>query len=698
MMVGVSMKILFLSLLFFSTFLSANETSLGSISVTADSEEEYLSETVSKNTQETMKQTKGETLGDYIEDEQFVDSASYGPAVGRPVIKGMDGYRVGIANGNIILNDLSAMSQDHAVGVMPRASQRIEVIKGPSSLLYGNYSGGVVHVLGEEHEEKLLDKGYSLDISSQLGSNGIGYSGGATLKMSEHNVSVFASSFYTDGEVYKDGSNTEVKNSDTMSMQSHVVFGYQYDKQNTIKVYGDNLQKEYGIPNSTSKRTSIDMEQETFGLIWHNKELFDGLERFQTEIRYSDYLHYEYEDTSADGLFGQQQLGISTHMDFVSNEWNVELHVQYLDGELQVCHDHGKCTNFYDALRTGTNVGQDMKSYMDSTGYAFSHGHPMPNTNETTTQAGLKVGKFLDDETDFTSSVRLEYRSLKADSSNIQEQWLVPSSIDADYYESINDIAISLSSGLAGYITDELSYQTSVAYIERLPSASELFWNGFHHATDSYIFGERDLDNEESINLDMSFMYNVSDFSTVLSGFYYDFSNYIFQEPLADNSGVLITDPFHLSDVWQMKGVSARVYGVALQESFKTDYKTHQFSSTLSLEAIRGVLKDGVSIPRMSPYNATLELKHLYNKLSSTLKYKYVDKSRHEAKNETPTLSYSWLSLYMEYANEFKYGAYSIFFKGENLTNELAYNHLSFLKETAPLPGRQLTIGAEVKF
>jgi iron complex outermembrane receptor protein len=692
---NTNVKILFCALLL-GISLDAKEVSLGSISVSAQSEEQYLSDKSSQKTKDVAKRSKGETLGDYIEDEQFVDSASYGPAVGRPVIKGMDGYRVGIANGNIILNDLSAMSQDHAVGVMPRASQRIEVIKGPSSLLYGSYSGGVVHVLGEEHEHDLLDQGYSLDIDSQYGTNGAGYSAGAALKMSEYNLSVFASSFYTDGEDYNDGSGAKVKNSDTMSLQSHIVFGYQHNKQNTIKLYADNLQKEYGIPNSTTERTSIDMQQDTVGLIWHNKELFEGLDRFQTEIRYSDYLHYEYEADSADGLFGQKQFAISTHLDFAVDEWILEVHAQYLDSELQVCHEHGKCIEFYDAARGEEVAGS---AVVEDAGLYYFHGHPMPNTYEKTSQLGVNLTRFLDDETEFATTLRFEHRFLEADNRNIDEAWLVTSDVDADFYDNEKDIAISLSTGITGSFTDNLAYQVSVAYIERLPSASEIFWNGFHHATDSYIMGNRDLDNEESINLDFSFMFQTNNFTSVLGGFYYDFKNYIYQNPLADENGTIITDKIgHGADVWQIKDVWARVYGVALKESYKKQYQAHQLSSTLSLEAIRGVLKDGGDIPRMSPYNATLDLQHKYNNLSTTLKYKYVDKSRHEAKNETSTPAYSWLSLYMQYENDYKYGSYSIYFKGENLTDELAYNHLSFLKDTAPLPGRQFTLGANLKF
>jgi len=687
------MKRLALSAVFAAApLLWAESMSLGTINV----EEEVLEESVVKQSAELAEKAKGETLGDYLQNEQFVDSASYGPAVGRPVVRGMDGYRVGITNGNIILNDLSAMSQDHAVGVMARASERIEMLKGPASLLYGSYSGGVIRVLGEEHDAALMPEGVSLDLTSSYGSNGAGQMLGGTAKVSEYNLSLFANTFYHNADAYRDGNGDKVKDSDTLSTQSHVVLGYRLNADNVIKLYGDWLNKDYGIPNSTSERTSIEMEQERYGAVWHASDLL-GVQA-QTEIEYSDYLHSELEGGRPDGLFGQTQLGLSSLLSFRNESSESSVNIGYRQTDLQVCHDHGKCTHFYDADRTGAHTGEELKQNIDQFGLPFAHGHPMPNTDESLLQLGAAHKRYIGDINEVSVSLRSEYRVLNPDSRNIQEVWLVTPDIDPHYYDTRSDTAFSVSAGWFGYLTQTLSLQASLGYVERLPSATELYWNGFHHATDSYIFGDPDLDNERSVNLDVDALWTHGKWSTHLGGFYYHFYNYIYQTPLVDANGTQLRDPFHQSDVWAVRGVKARIYGAAFKERYETAFGAHGLGAEAGFEAIRGMMTEGGDLPRIPTFNFTCALDHTLGNYKGTITYRYVDKNRFRAKDETFTPGYGWLSLLLSYSGKTRFGAYSLYFKGENLTDAIAYNNLSFLKETAPLPGRQLSAGVDLKF
>lgn len=440
------------------------------------------------------------------------------------------------------------------------------------------------------------------------------------------------------------------------------------------------------------------MDQEQYGLVWHAKDIFGIINQMQNEIHTSDYLHSELEGGRADGLFGQDQTSLSTMFDFDSGDWNVITNLEYLMSTLKVCHEHGKCTEFYDAVRTSIVDGIELQQNIDDLCLSFAHGHPMPNISESILKAGISMSHFIDDDNEATLTFRGEARRLDPDNRNMQEEWLVTPQIDPHCYDTINDHAFSMSAGISSFVNDIFSFQTSLSYVERLPSSTELFWNGFHHATDSYIFGDRYLQNEQSINFDIDAMFNFDPFTTQLSAFYYHFYNYIYQEPLADEYGVLLVDPFHGSHVWAMKGTGARVFGAALKESYKKEIEDHTFDASVTLEAIRGMLLDRGNLPRIPTYSATFALEHDYKDYKTNISYKYVDQSRFEAQNETHTPAYNWVSASLTYESKNRYFDWSIHLKGENLTNDIAYNNLSFLKATAPLPGRQISVGLEMKF
>lgn len=93
-------------------------------------------------------QRKDVTVGHILDGEPGIAMRSFGPAPSRPVIRGLDGERVLILENGERMGDISESAADHAVAIDPSVVNRIEIVRGPASLLYGNSAmGGVINLL-----------------------------------------------------------------------------------------------------------------------------------------------------------------------------------------------------------------------------------------------------------------------------------------------------------------------------------------------------------------------------------------------------------------------------------------------------------------------------------------------------------------------------------------------------------------------
>ena len=103
---------------------------------------------VSVLTGDNLRQKIAATLGETLANEPGITNQSFGPGVGQPVIRGQSGSRVSVMQNGLGSLDVSALSPDHANSTDAFFAQRIEILRGPSSLLYGSSAiGGVVNVI-----------------------------------------------------------------------------------------------------------------------------------------------------------------------------------------------------------------------------------------------------------------------------------------------------------------------------------------------------------------------------------------------------------------------------------------------------------------------------------------------------------------------------------------------------------------------
>ena len=97
------------------------------------------------------------SIGETLSQELGVSSTYFGPVASRPVIRGQFGERLRVLNNGLDTLDASALSEDHQTSVEGILAERVEIVRGPATLLYGSgASAGLVNVVDNRIAEEPL--------------------------------------------------------------------------------------------------------------------------------------------------------------------------------------------------------------------------------------------------------------------------------------------------------------------------------------------------------------------------------------------------------------------------------------------------------------------------------------------------------------------------------------------------------------
>src|SRR5215213_3419955 len=111
------------------------------------------------------------SIGETLQSLPGVSASSFGPTASRPILRGLSGERVRILSDGIGSLDLSSSDPDHAVAINPLTAERIEVLRGPSALLFGSSAiGGVVNVIDTRIPRRVPDRPVKVDALINYGS------------------------------------------------------------------------------------------------------------------------------------------------------------------------------------------------------------------------------------------------------------------------------------------------------------------------------------------------------------------------------------------------------------------------------------------------------------------------------------------------------------------------------------------------
>ncbi len=286
----------------------------------------------------------------------------------------------------------------------------------------------------------------------------------------------------------------------------------------------------------------------------------------------------------------------------------------------------------------------------------------------------------------------------------------------------------SLSAGFNWEYEDGYSLAFTASRNERAPSQQELFAGGPHLATQTYEVGlvygldndgelAEDLQsvNEEvSNNIDLTFRKFTGDWGYTVSFFYNQSDDYIYQS----GTGLLAADghdeheeeavePEHDEhagemeeaheeglEVFSFRQADADIYGMEAQVyvDLNTAWRVEVFG-----DMIRAKL-DNQDLPRIPPLRVGSTLSYEHQGLRADIGFTFNDEQDYVAPYETTTDSYTMVNAGVEYEMPGAGADWVVFASADNLLDEEARVHTSFLKNQAPLPGRNFTVGVRALF
>jgi len=685
---------------------------------------------------EALDDRRGMTLGETLANQPGVHSSYYGPGAGRPIIRGLGGPRVRILEDGLSTGDASAPSDDHAVSADPLLIDQIEILRGPATLLYGSdASGGVVNLIDHRIPEQRAESPLTGRFEVRGDSVANERSGVARLTGGGESFAWHLDGSWRDADDY-DIPGQAVREPDQDADEDHEHDHHDHD----------------GEDSGTLNNSFVESVSGTFGASWIGERGFLGasVRRFETEYGIpaphghggDDHEHEEEtEDEHGDeSEHGEEEEEGLAFIDMKQTSWDVsgqlddplpgftrarlrlgyndyrhrEIEVEQADHDSDHDDDHA-----HDDDRDHEPTQFDIETWQARlelrtrplSGWAgaiglqydredfFAEGEEAfvaPNETDALALFVLQEQQF--GPVNLSFGARIERSEIKAD---------LPGHEDVDDHAHDHDhesgIEVefdrdrrsftnwSASLGAVWQISELWQSSFSLARSQRAPSATELFSNGPHLATFSFEIGDPNLGRETTLSSDFGVHRHSENFDLDINLFHKVVDDFIY---LADTG--LEEDGFAVRQAVQE---DTEFYGLEAEAAWQVHGTgLGDFDLRLGYDLVRGKLDEGGDLPRISPERLSSGIDWHHGPWRAGLEWQRVFRQDRTAEFETETPGYNLVNSRIAY--DFSLGKASLeaFLEGRNLGNNEARVHTSFLRDFAPLPGRNFRFGLRGRF
>ena len=620
------------------------------------------------------------TIGETLAQQPGVSASSFGPNASRPVLRGFIGARAPLLTDGIGSIDVSNTSADHAPIINPLTADRIEVLRGPTALIFGPSAiGGVVNVIDSRIPRKMPDEPIHFDGIATYGSaaDERSVSGAADVPVADKIVLHADGSFSQTGDQRTGGyvlsrplraqaaasvdpdiaelADLKGKVPNTAAKTWDVAGGAAIiDGTNNLGFSVSHFDTFYGVPVRYSLDPAIEAEnvrlhaQQTRLDIRGEVNLGDGIfKQLRTRWAAADYKHSEIEEDGAVGTTFFNQ----------GYEGRVEL----------VQSEHGG----WEGMVGGQFSLRDM--------------HVVGDEKFLPKNEAQQFGLF--------TLQSFDAGPFKAEAAARFEHNIVSAQADADIGNPTFDRrfdSFSASLGASYAVAEGMRFGVNVSRAERAPTPEELFANGPHAGTQAFEIGNPDFGTEKSWGVEATFKGSGDGYAFSTAAYYNWFSGYIYDTPTGATQDDL--------PVFQYNQADARYYGFEAEGSFRVaSIDDVSINATGLADYVHAEIVGTGPAPRIPPLRINGGLEATSSRFTVRGEVEHVFDQTRISAFETPTDGFTLVNASIAWKPWGAASDTSLMLSANNIFDVEARRAASVLKDYAPLPGRDIRITARIQ-
>ncbi len=689
-----------------------------------------------------LRERINDSLGATLKNEIGLANASFGPGAGHPVIRGQSGNRVKVLQNGLGITDASSVSPDHANAVNLTLADRLEVIRGPSALLYGSGAvGGIVNVIDNRIPESLPEEAVfviqqSHDTVSSRNETRVRVDGAAGNlafhldAFASRNDNVEISGYAVDEEAvealeallrehreedhdeedhhdehhheedeHEEFENTRgfIGNSDAESNGGNIGFSFVGDN-GFFGVSMSKVEKDYGLPLGVHVHAHGEEEHEE-----HEEEHEEGHEEGDHEDDHDDHGHGEVEFVRIAMEKIRYDLKGEWRPDggFVESIRATARFTDYVHDDIEFFKDGGRKVGIH--YENDGTEGRVLLTHVPVGNWTGVWGLQFSDTVFSAAGEEAFIAKSDIDSTGIFAIERYAGANWTGELGiRFEDQGIDPEG-RCEYGGDIMSLSGSVLYELGA---DDGNLLFGVSRSQRAPTVEELYSNistdtcsrfdddedlVLHAATDLLEIGDPLLEEETSTNLEFGYRW-FGDVAGEIGAYYNQVDNFIFLD--------LTGEEFEEQQIAGYFARDARFTGIEGEVSFNLR-QGEDSSVALGLfgDMVNAEFDSGGHVPRIPAARMGAELRWFGDNWSIRLHAARAWEQEDVAELELPTAAYTSVSLYADYRWDVgDDSSLEVFLRGDNLLDEEIRNHVSMLKNYAPEPGRGVMAGVRFEY